>query len=198
MGYAVGSYGAFSSIILKTTNGGVNWIPQTSGISYSLYSVFFTDNNTGYAIEEGGSFIKSTNGGTQWDTQSSGTFNELYSVNFPDFNTGYVVGNGPSHIIILKTTNGGNWIEESSLTKMEFSVYPNPAADQITINLQDIQNLSNSILSVYNIQGQMLLQQSIHEQQTEINISQLPQGIYFTKIRLTDGAVVEKKFVVVR
>ena len=53
-------------IILKTTNGGVNWFSQTDiNFSKILYSIFFIDNQTGYAAGRDGSefaILKTTNG----------------------------------------------------------------------------------------------------------------------------------------
>ena len=49
--------------ILKTTNGGATWTSQTSGTIYRLYSVYFTDVNTGYAVGDGGIILKTITGG---------------------------------------------------------------------------------------------------------------------------------------
>ncbi|MBK7447377.1 MAG: hypothetical protein IPJ45_15440 [Ignavibacteria bacterium] len=43
MGWCLGDRG----IILKTTNGGINWIQQPSGFNIDLKSVFFPSANTG-------------------------------------------------------------------------------------------------------------------------------------------------------
>ena len=52
---------------MKTTNAGVDWVTQVSGVlSYDLYSVYFTDVNTGYAVGGNGMLFKTTNGGASW------------------------------------------------------------------------------------------------------------------------------------
>ncbi len=56
-GWAVGFFGT----ILRTTNGGTNWISQSSGITNYLDSVFFTDANTGTAVGSGGRILRTTN-----------------------------------------------------------------------------------------------------------------------------------------
>jgi photosystem II stability/assembly factor-like uncharacterized protein len=103
IGYAVGYNGS----IVKTTNGGTNWVVLSNKISNDLSSVFFVDENTGYAVGLDGIIIKTINGGATWNVLSSGTTKNLYSVFFTDANTGYVVGAGG---IILKTTNGGGMV----------------------------------------------------------------------------------------
>ncbi|MDH3268545.1 MAG: YCF48-related protein, partial [Ignavibacteria bacterium] len=79
-----------------------------------LYSVYFTDANTGFAVGESGKIIKTTNGGMNWDSQISGTSDRLSSIFFYESNTGWIVGNNGT---ILKTTDGGmNWESQVSGT----------------------------------------------------------------------------------
>jgi zinc metalloprotease ZmpB len=57
-----------------------------------------------------------------------------------------------------------------------FLIYPNPATDKITIDL----NGNNSInLSIYNIVGELLFHKELYK--SEIDISFLPKGIYIIK-----------------
>ena len=88
IGWTVGRSGT----ILKTTNGGTNWISQKSGTTNSLNSVNFVDQNIGRAVGEYGTIINTTNGGTNWILQTSGTTNSLRSVIFIDQNTGWATG----------------------------------------------------------------------------------------------------------
>jgi photosystem II stability/assembly factor-like uncharacterized protein len=116
-GYAVGIFGT----ILKTTNGGANWVSQSSGTTNDLWSVHFPmDTQTGYVVgydhnSGSGAILKTTNGGANWVSQTSGTTHALPSVYFPgNTQTGYAVGDSGT---ILKTTNGGaNWVSQSSGT----------------------------------------------------------------------------------
>lgn len=92
---------AFSCADSKAQNW--NWqnpLPQGS----NLYSVFFTDANTGYSVGLDGLILKTTNAGNSWITQNSGTTNSLLGVHFIDADTGFVVGGSST---FLKTTNGG-------------------------------------------------------------------------------------------
>lgn len=104
-GFTVGNSGT----ILKTTNSGINWIPQTVSSS-TLYSVFFIDASTGWTVGTNGTLgtiFKSTNSGINWNSQNSGIPDTLFSVCFTTVNSGYISGAGGR---ILKTINGGtNW-----------------------------------------------------------------------------------------
>jgi hypothetical protein len=98
--------------LLKTTNGGNEWISQDAGTSYDLYDVHFpADEVTGYIVGEEGFISKTVDGGLTWHEQSSGTSRRLTSVYFPvDVLIGYAVGEGDS---VLKTTDGGvTWFQQ--------------------------------------------------------------------------------------
>ncbi len=59
-------------------------------------------------------------------------------------------------------------------------IYPNPATNTITIDCHQ-----SSIMEILNVQGQKLLQQQIQQGKTDIDISNLAQGVYF--VRIIDG-----------
>jgi len=63
----------------------------------------------------------------------------------------------------------------------EFSIYPNPASSQITIELPTTPQ-KNTSLTIYNLNGQQLLTQPITEPQTVVDVSGLPKGVYFVKV----------------
>ncbi|MBC8465653.1 T9SS type A sorting domain-containing protein [bacterium] len=68
-------------------------------------------------------------------------------------------------------------------SKAKLSISPNPASNHITIETP-----AQSQLSILNLNGQELLKQTITEPKTVINISSLPNGIYF--VRLTGKEIV--------
>jgi hypothetical protein len=94
--------------------------------------------------------------------------------------------------------NSGTSITEFSNNQDNLTIYPNPAQNQITINLQGFQNLAGLNLEIYNIQGQLLIQQPLTQNNTQIDIFQFPQGIYLAKLRLNDGSIAQKKFIVIK
>ncbi|MFH0866208.1 MAG: LamG-like jellyroll fold domain-containing protein [Bacteroidota bacterium] len=75
-----------------------------------------------------------------------------------------------------------------------FSIYPNPTNDNITIENTFLNNIKDEIISIYNIQGQLLMKQPILKLKTNIDISTLAKGIYFIKVKTEKGIAV-KKFV---
>ena len=91
----------YSGTILRTTNGGTNWTPQTSGTTKELNGVFFTDTNNGIVVGEFGTILRTTDAGTTWTIEETSTTNFLSGVFFTDANTGTIVGEGG---IILRTS----------------------------------------------------------------------------------------------
>ena len=68
-----------------------------------------------------------------------------------------------------------------------FIIYPCPAADLITI--ESITIATQSHLSIVNLNGQQLITRQITKPKTQIDISNLPSGVYF--VRLTNDKTVE-------
>lgn len=104
--------------MMKTTNGGANWIAQSTGVTEYLYSVYFQNANFGWACGTSGRIISTTNGGVNWTTQISGTSQPLADIKFISTTNGVCVGQRGTRLV---TTNGGaNWIAniESSLTNL--------------------------------------------------------------------------------
>jgi len=102
-GYACGYLGS----IMKTTNGGVNWVSQSSGVNYWLFEVKCINKDTVIIVGLGSS-LRTTNGGNTWNTFTiSPSF--LYDIFFLNTQTGYVAG---SNGRVFKTTNSGwDWIQ---------------------------------------------------------------------------------------
>jgi len=101
-----------NSIILKTTNGGLNWFYQSIDLGYpkNLYGLDMLDANTGYIAGWFETILKTTNGGLNWNIISnipSNNGNSNHSCNFINAQTGWICS---SLGRVLKTSNGGiNW-----------------------------------------------------------------------------------------
>ncbi len=89
----------------------------------------------------------------------------------------------------------GVGLDESAVSDQQSAVniYPNPASSLITISTPAKPD-KNTFMTIYNISGQQLIQRQITEQQTVVDVSGLPQGVYFLRIRM-DTTVQMGKFV---
>src|SRR5207249_2374990 len=117
-GTAVGDGG----VILRTTNGGDSWSPQTSGTTKTLYGVSFTDTNngtiSGFALGGTGIILRTTDGGNNWVEQTNYSLPQgasaFYAVSFTAADTGTIVGDAG---IVLQTPDGGTqWYGHSAAT----------------------------------------------------------------------------------
>jgi hypothetical protein len=69
----------------------------------------------------------------------------------------------------------------------QINIFPNPAKDIIYID--NIDNLEISAISIVNIQGQIIRQ---FEPTTQLNISNIENGIYFIKLSSSKGNIIKK------
>lgn len=107
-------------MILKTTNGGVNWELTNTNITRNLNCVQFLSQNIGYACGEFNALIKSTNGGNDWFTLRDSTNSRIFSLHFVDSTTGYTAGDDG----LMKTKNGGlNWVVSPEVSGWLHDVY---------------------------------------------------------------------------
>jgi len=106
-GWAVGIY----DILIKTTNGGVNWFSQRIDTIQSYNTVFFIDSQTGWVAGYNSRFMKTTNGGNNWVIQNVTPGSNFFTIYFINSQTGWAAGYYlPSGGFYMKTTNGGdNW-----------------------------------------------------------------------------------------
>jgi len=116
VGYVVGagqdSIGGFVGVVLKTTDRGDLWQMQNPGQVNVLNSVYFTNDDNGYAVGQQGAAVRTTDGGATWTAMTVPGTDDLTGVQFPENGQiGYIFvhpGSPPSRV--LKTTDGGdNW-----------------------------------------------------------------------------------------
>lgn len=101
-GWACGDGG----VIVKTTNGGINWVQQFTGVSNKrLEGIHPVDSNIVYCVGWFQTILKTTNGGINWLIIRNGEFGttpSLFEVYFINQNTGWLLRNN----YILRTNDG--------------------------------------------------------------------------------------------
>lgn len=88
---------------------------------------------------------------------------------------------------ILSTESFFNLVENS--TAFDFSIFPNPAKDQISLNLKDPANYQ-----VFHLSGTLMQDGSIDPNQS-IDIESLNAGVYVLMLELKDGSRSAQRFV---
>ena len=108
------------SSFMKTTDGGLTWIRQSTGVQCNLSDISFANDLVGITVGQMGNILRTTNGGVNWVQQSSGTTLSLNSISILNSNNVWVVGGGEDiwaqdNSIILHSSNGGQyWIQQAS------------------------------------------------------------------------------------
>ena len=119
VGWVAGSpsTGGGPTVILKTTDGGVTWVPQaTFPDKFYPHGMYFHDVSTGRITTGGGYFLWTSDGGANWNEQPS-PVSPMYEVKFADRSVGWASGSSGR---VLKTTNGGvDWIVQETGTSSE-------------------------------------------------------------------------------
>ena len=180
-GYVVGYLG----VNLKTVDGGETWTDLHISTMAPLNSILFITPSKGYIVSQHGDIFHTSDAGSTWIADSSGTWNGLYSIFSTDTATAYAVGNFAT---ILKTGYGGvTFVEEHKPTVTNFTIYPNPANDEITIETSLSPVISQ--LSIMNLNGQVVLTRQITGPKNQLDVSTLPSGVYF--VRLTNEKTVK-------
>lgn len=105
-----GSQNAFTTIILKTTNAGLNWSTVYSDLSGStsyLTTLGGIDDQNVFASWANGSLLSTSNGGTNWTITPTTFPTIMYNMSFLNSTTGFCSGGLGT---VSRTTNAGlNW-----------------------------------------------------------------------------------------
>lgn len=125
-GYVIGTVMSTSApVMLKTTNGGINWIAGNPGVGVVFDDIFFTGRDSGF-ICASFSFAPglwfTSNGGLSWTARTNGlTGQDVTSLFFMDNNTGWSGDLGGE---IHFTTNAGQiWTQIGSFTPSVTSIF---------------------------------------------------------------------------
>jgi len=76
----------------------------------------------------------------------------------------------------------------------EIKVYPNPASDHITI--ESSEDVTIGSISIYNIKGQKVIEQSIKAGNIDIDTHNFAKGIYIMKISSNNQQIEERKLII--
>ena len=101
---------------------------------------------------------------------------------------------GTSFILWVSTTltmgtfaceNGGVDIEQLSSKSEQVTIYPNPARNRLQVT-----SGSNKIIliSIYNMQGLEMISTT----EKEIDVSNLQEGVYFARVKTSEGMLAKK------
>jgi photosystem II stability/assembly factor-like uncharacterized protein len=177
--------------VYKTIDAGNSWIKIDLGTSNSINSISFIKPDTGFVLADYGKVFKTLDGGALWKMNQipedlSGSLIKMITDS-----VAYIQASGShnqyGYYIILKTTTGGVEISEKPHPSKLIKIFPTPSSTFVTIETTQIP--ATGQLSIMNLNGQELMTRQITSPKTQIDISNLPNGVYF--VRLTNDKTVE-------
>jgi len=181
-----------------TTAGGnaANYIAKWNGTSWSAVGVGMSDPVSALAVYNGELYVAGWYGtiskwnGASWSAVGTGCNSDItalavYGVSL--YAGGWFTtagGNSANHIAKWSIT--GVDVEENALKDNNISVFPNPANEEITINLPVQQTLIN--IKIYDNTGKLL---QVHYL-TKFSISALSAGQYLVIIQTEKNTITKK------
>jgi hypothetical protein len=86
-------------------------------------------------------------------------------------------------------------VVEQAPTWLHYQLYPNPAVNEMTLDLSYDSRWIGKTLRILNLQGQSMTQIVISNKIQKIDISQLKPGMYFLVGKKDDGDFIQQKFI---
>lgn len=176
--------GANNDGVFISTNNGANWTAVNNMTNVSVWSFAISGNNI-FAGTYDGVFI-STDNGVNWATVNT------------DLTTDYIYSLVVSGTNLFAGSNKGVWkrplsemvgIKDISSSSIKINIYPNPATTNITIECS-----KQAVIEILNVQGQCIQSLALNAEITNIDISALPKGMYFIKMK-TENNIETGKFI---
>jgi hypothetical protein len=116
-----------------------------------------------------------------------GTVIENTAYIYFDFNAPIVTNTAINTIDLLTSTS-------VQIVNANLSVYPNPAKEELFISISNFKSNTNNYLEIFNIAGQKMMDQSITQQATKVDLSGLSKGLYLLKTNV-EGTISTVKIV---
>lgn len=99
---------------------------------------------------------------------------------------------------IITNTYQTEFVETLSIgdyNSNSFTIFPNPAKDEVTIQLAN-SNFESGKVNIYDIQGKVILKDiKLQEQSSNLDISNLENGLYFVELILGNSSTIQKLIV---
>ena len=203
--------GSSTGYILRSNDTGLTWQILNTGFNSNTYSsIYFTNENTGFAsggYSSNGSIIKTTNAGQSWFNSFNFTGGLMSYVTFTDSLTGYLLSSNGK---VFKTINGGvtDLGQSHNEFPSEFKLhqnYPNPFNPTTNIRYSIPEETGRDLsvsLKVYDVIGKEI-ETLVNENQTagsysvSFNAANYPSGVYFYKLE-TNSFSETKKMILIK
>ena len=168
---------------------------QTAGLPKYLKLVRSGNNVTSYIGDSTNNWIEISSTRINFGSKifvgiaaASGTTNTTTLADFSEVTVSQDTG------VASKKQSASTTVNEESTESKSFALYPNPAVNNMNVEVEDD---SISSVAIYNMNGQMLdkISFSSAPSKVNINVSHLVQGMYVLKVNTGTGDTMTKQFV---
>ena len=170
--------------IISNNNVGVYLVSPNTTISCNVICT-----NTTFDLKYAASAALNA-GHNYWCTLDSASTQALIYDGHNNINYGLV------NFMPMDTANCNSSVTTGILTfntpSFSFSIFPNPATDNLTLILPE--SISKSEISIFNLLGELEYASATTKQRTDIDVSSLANGIYFIQVA-TNDKIVRQKFI---
>jgi hypothetical protein len=185
--------------ILRSTDNGETWKTSVREPSVAATSIAINSKDEIFVLY-GGLIRKSTDLGLSFPSIAAGLpvngyQNELL-VNSIDELFVFVNANGsvnPTNSGIFKYLNVVTDIENENTANGNFKMYPNPAINEVTIELNEAYTLAQ--LSISTILGEIVQSFLLNTNQSKVSIGSLPKGTYVVTLSANEKTITQKLIV---
>ena len=183
----------FSAFATRDTvrNNGFTFSPDSISINVGDTVIWILDNMHNVVEVDSSTWASNGNTSNNGFTQPFGGGSEVFNTAGKYF---YVCSPHASGAMkgIVTVLPSSTSIPEEQLNS-EFSFYPNPAREQLTVEIP--LGESFDLLEITNELGQVVYSDQITSKKETVNLSQFTQGIYFVNLRNGD-AILTRKLIV--
>lgn len=174
--------GGYPDWFKLTINGYKNGMVLPKAVDVYLADYRFDDNSKDYILKT-----------WKWvDLDSLGTVDSvMFTLNSSDVGTFGM--NTPAFFCIDNfTTESPTGIAESNLSLVK--IYPNPAIDNLTIDLSSVNSNISSTVDIFDISGKLIETRFENSQHINLSVTSYKAGVYFISIK-NSNEVINAKFI---
>jgi len=188
-------YAGTSGGVFVSTNNGANWTVVNNGLTNLNVYVVLTNGSDIYVGTDDGVFY-SNNNGSYWTANNDG---------FPAKTAVQALAiNGSTLFAGIRLEPYGVWTRQLSEIKTGFienhmnsscTIFPNPASHVITLTIDNSVN-ADLIFNIYSITGTLVKSTLLKQNNRQISIDDLNNGIYLVEIR--SKGWIEKQMLIIQ
>lgn len=179
-GYLVGEGGT----ALRTTNGGMSWLPMLVNTTADLNAIRFINSSVGFIAGDVGTLLLTTDGGRSWQAEASNTFETLSSISATATgSTIWVAGGGGT---VLKR-GAVTLAARDQLAPQTWQAYPNPfgSALKLTGSIPQAATEVQLLDVTGRVVSSQLLPSPINFGDNLLAPTSLPTGVYFLNLLIS-------------